>query len=63
MKYLLVVWLIIKFAAVQPQEVGTFTDYDPQDTYKFIVKVRGEVDTDNPNLSDLRYSLGKTVEF
>ena len=44
-------------------ESFTFTDYDPQDTYKFIVKVRGEVDTDNPNLSDLRYSLGKTVEF
>ena len=44
-------------------ESYTFTGYDPQDTYKFIVKVRGEVDTDNPNLSDLRYSLGSTIEF
>ncbi len=44
-------------------ESYTYDSYDPSQTFKFIVKVRGEVDTDDPNVSDVRYSLGTTVEF
>lgn len=44
-------------------ESYTYDAYDPSQTFKFTVKVRGEVDTDDPNVSDVRYSLGTTVEF
>jgi len=37
--------------------------YESGSSYKFIVKVMGEVDTDNKNFSDLRYSPGVTIEF
>jgi len=36
MKYLLVIWLVIKFAAVQPQEAGTFTDIRDMHVYKWV---------------------------
>lgn len=41
----------------------TYTTYDPQSTYKFIVKVIGSVNTEDPNVSDLRYSSGVTLEL
>lgn len=42
-------------------ESYTYTSYDPSKEYRFTVKVMGRVDTDEPHVSDLRYSLGKTV--
>jgi len=41
----------------------TYTPYDPSKNYRFTVKVMGEVSTENPHVSPLRYSLGKTVAF
>ena len=41
----------------------THPGYDPAKAYKFTVKVRGEVETDDPAESDLRYSLGQTVNL
>lgn len=41
----------------------TFSPYDSSKEYRFTVKVMGEVDTSDPNVSDLRYSLGETVAF
>lgn len=38
-----------------------YTSYDASNEYRFTVKVMASVDTDDPAVSDLRYSLGKTV--
>lgn len=42
-------------------ESYTFSPYDSSKEYRFTVKVMAEVDTSDPHVSDLRYSLGKTV--
>jgi len=39
----------------------TYTDYDSGSIYRFIFKVRAEVDTDELNESKLRYSKGVVV--
>lgn len=44
-------------------ESYSYPSYDPSKTYRFTVKVIGDVDTADPHVSDLRYSLGKTVAF
>ncbi|HLT06992.1 MAG TPA: DUF4945 domain-containing protein [Cyclobacteriaceae bacterium] len=60
--------------AIDGQSGGTFvldnapesflySGYDPLKTYRFTVKVLGEVDTTEPHISNLRYSLGKTIEL
>jgi len=41
----------------------TYDSYDPESTYKFIVKVKGEVDTEDRNFSNLRYSSGVILEL
>lgn len=41
----------------------TYSPYDPANDYRFTVKVIGAVDTTDPNVSGLRYSLGQTVTF
>lgn len=38
-----------------------YTDYDSACDYRFIFKVKADVDVDNPNLSNLRYSEGVLV--
>jgi hypothetical protein len=40
-----------------------YSGYDSQKTYRVTVKVMGAVDTAEPHVSNLRYSLGKTVSF
>lgn len=42
-------------------ESYTFSSYDSSKEYRFTVKVIGAVDTSDPYVSDLRYSLGQTV--
>ncbi|MGQ8334929.1 DUF4945 domain-containing protein [Sunxiuqinia sp. A32] len=37
--------------------------YESGHVYRFTVKVRANVDTDDPNFSDLRYSEGETIEL
>lgn len=44
-------------------ESYTYTSYDPAKSYRFTVKVIGGVDTTEPHISNIRYSLGKTVTF
>ena len=44
-------------------ESYTYSPSDPSKEYRFTVKVMAEVDAENPNISNLRYSLGKTVAF
>ena len=44
-------------------ESYTFSPYDPQSKYRFTVKVMGDVDNMDPHLTDMKYSLGKTVAF
>ncbi|MEX2593083.1 MAG: DUF4945 domain-containing protein [Anditalea sp.] len=44
-------------------ESYSYSPYDPLKEYRFTVKVMGDVDTVDPHVSDLRYSLGKTVAF
>ena len=44
-------------------ETYTFLNYEPSKDYKFTVKVRASVDTDDPAVSNLRYSLGQTIAF
>ena len=39
----------------------TYISYNAENSYRFIVKVVGEVDTDNPNVATTRYSLGEFV--
>ena len=41
----------------------TYTGYDASKSYIFIVKIQGSVDTKDPNVSNLRYSLGQSVSF
>ncbi|MCK5135197.1 MAG: DUF4945 domain-containing protein [Bacteroidales bacterium] len=41
----------------------TYTEYDPGSGFRFIFKVQADVDTDDPNLSSLRYSAGSVVEI
>ncbi len=41
----------------------TYTPYDPARAYSFTVKLMGQVDTTNPYVSNLRYSLGNTVSL
>lgn len=41
----------------------TYDSYDPESTYTFIVKVKGDVNTKDQNFSDLRYSSGVTLEL
>ena len=38
-----------------------YTPYDASKKYKFTVKVIGAVNTTDPNVSNLRYSLGQTI--
>lgn len=40
-----------------------YSGYEPQKSYRVTVKVMGRVDTTEPHVSNLRYSLGKTVGF
>jgi hypothetical protein len=40
-----------------------YNSYDPESTYKFIVKVKGAVNTEDRNFSNLRYSSGVTLEL
>ncbi len=40
-----------------------YPSYVSSQKYKFIVKVKGNVNTKDPNFSSLRYSLGQTVEL
>lgn len=40
-----------------------YSNYDPQETFRFVVKVRGEVDTDDPYMSSVRLSPGQFVEL
>lgn len=40
-----------------------YTPYDPSKIYIIIVKVQGSVDTVDPEVSNLRYSLGASVSF
>lgn len=44
-------------------ESYSYSPYDSSKAYRFTVKVRGDVDTSDPYVSNLRYSLGKTVAF
>lgn len=38
-----------------------YTPYDSSKKYKFTIKVVGNVDTTDPYVSNLRYSLGQTI--
>lgn len=40
-----------------------YPSYDSSKKYKFTVKVKGNVNTKDPKFSNLRYSLGQTVEL
>jgi hypothetical protein len=40
-----------------------YKPYDSTKQYIIIVKVQGSVDTTDPNVSNLRYSLGASVSF
>jgi hypothetical protein len=40
-----------------------YSPYDPSKKYRFTVKVVGKVNTTDPSLSNLRYSLGETMSF
>jgi Domain of unknown function (DUF4945) len=40
-----------------------YDSYDSSRQYIIIVKVMGSVDTTDPNVSNLRYSLGNSVSF
>lgn len=40
-----------------------FAPYDSSKTYRFTVKVMTDIETTEPYESDLRYSLGETVEL
>lgn len=40
-----------------------FDSYDSSYQYDIIVKVLGSVDTTDPNVSNIRYSLGSSVSF
>lgn len=42
-------------------ESFTFSSYDPSKKYRFTVKLKANVDTTDPHVSDLRYSLGNTI--
>ena len=44
-------------------ESYVFDAYDSSRDYTVIVKVLGDVDTTDPNVSKLRYSLGVSVSF
>lgn len=39
----------------------TYTGYDTASNYRFIFKVKADVDIDDPNYSDIRYSEGNIV--
>lgn len=41
----------------------TYSGYESTEVYRVTVKVVGDVDTTDPNLSKLRYSYGETVGF
>jgi len=41
----------------------TYSSYDLAKKYRFTVKVKGNVDTKDLTFSNLRYSLGQTVEL
>ncbi|MBK5191743.1 MAG: DUF4945 domain-containing protein [Flavobacteriaceae bacterium] len=38
-----------------------FSTYDPENEYRFTVKVMANIETTEPHVSDLLYSLGETV--
>lgn len=40
-----------------------YSSYDPSKKYRFTVKAMASVDTSDPNVSDLLYSLGNTISF
>jgi|SRR5699024_1670115 len=40
-----------------------YAPYDSSRAYQFTVKVRGEVDSSDPGVSHLRYSLGQTISI
>jgi hypothetical protein len=44
-------------------ETYVFPNYDASRSYKFTVKVMASVDTDQPAVSNLRYSQGQTITF
>lgn len=44
-------------------ETYTYSPYDESMDYRFTVKVLADVETSEPHESDLRYSLGETVEL
>jgi hypothetical protein len=43
--------------------IYTYTSYSSSSKYRIIVKVQANVETDDVNASNLRYSLGQTVSF
>lgn len=54
---------LLKSTITKPDAPTTYTfeSYDPEISYLFIVKVMGDVDTDDPNVAKTRYSLGEFV--
>lgn len=41
----------------------TYSPYDSSKKYRFTVKVKGNVNSTDPNVSKLRYSLGETLSL
>ena len=51
------------FVLEDAPESYTYTSFDPAKSYRFTVKAVGVVDTTEPHISNIRYSLGKTLSF
>jgi len=53
--------LILTKVTADAPTTYTYTEYNPENAYRFIVKVQAAVDTDDLNKSKLRLSPGVTV--
>lgn len=51
------------FVVDNAPESFLYQGYDPARSYRFTVKVIGSVNTTEPHISNVRYSLGKTASF
>lgn len=51
------------FVLENAPESYTYTSFDPAKSYRFTVKAVGVVNTTEPHISNIRYSLGKTLSF
>lgn len=51
------------FTVTNDPKSFVYNQYDPQYTYRFIVKVVGKVNVTSRNFSDTRYSSGAVIEI